>query len=129
MTMSEPSRGPAGTRDDEGDLTRSRARLSRETGCSESEAGCALGLSLERFRGARIRQFVTLLAERDARRRLRTLQLNAVKSIEPQLGAARNARRTRTQNGRDHAAPVQAVKDDRVPPDSDLRGNSLQEQA
>jgi hypothetical protein len=129
MTMSEPSRGPAGTRDDEGDLTRLRARLSRETGCSESEAGCAVGLALERFRGARIRQFVTLLAERDARRRLRTLQLNAVKSIEPQLGAARNERRMRTQNGRDHAALVQAVKNDRVPPDSDLRGNSLQEQA
>jgi hypothetical protein len=54
----------------------------RETGSSEAEVGFAVGLALERFRGARIREFVMLLAERDARRRLREMRLNRVKSIE-----------------------------------------------
>jgi hypothetical protein len=84
MTMSEPSRAPAGKRDDEGDLTRLRARPSRETGCSEAEAGFAVHLALERFRGARIQEFVTLLAERDARRQLRALASEPVSSIEPE---------------------------------------------
>jgi hypothetical protein len=45
----------------------------------------AVSLALERFRGARVREFVTLLAERDARRRLRALQLHRVTSTEPEV--------------------------------------------
>jgi hypothetical protein len=60
----------------ESDTTRLRARLMLETGASEAEVGFAVGLALERFRGARIREFVTLLAERDARRRLHEMRLN-----------------------------------------------------
>ena len=43
----------------------------RETGCTEVEVGLTVRLALERFREARIQEFVTLLAERDARRQLR----------------------------------------------------------
>jgi hypothetical protein len=46
--------------------------------------GFAVGLALEQFRGARIREFVALLVERDARRRLRALQLHRVTSTEPE---------------------------------------------
>ena len=75
MTTSGPSRGSAGIPDDETDSIRLRARLMQETGCSEAEVGFAVRLALERFRGARIEEFVALLAERDARRRLRASQL------------------------------------------------------
>ena len=70
MTSLVPSRQPAGTRD-KIDTIRLRERLMRETGCTEVEVGLAVRLALERFRGARIQEFVTLLAERDARRQLR----------------------------------------------------------
>jgi hypothetical protein len=70
MTSLVPSRHSAGTRD-ETDTIRLRERLMRETGCTEVEAGLAVRLALERFRGARIQEFVTLFAERDARRQLR----------------------------------------------------------
>jgi hypothetical protein len=65
-----PSRQSAGTRD-ETDTIRLRERVIRETGCTEVEVGLAVRLALERFRGARIQEFVTLLAERDAHRQLR----------------------------------------------------------
>ena len=68
-------RGSAGKWDVESDTTRLRARLMRETDSSEAEVGSAVGLALERFRGAWIREFVTLLAERDARRRLHEMRL------------------------------------------------------
>ena len=70
MTSLVPSRQSAGTRD-ETDTIRLRARLMRETGCTEAEGELAVRLALERFRGARIQEFVALLAERDARRQLR----------------------------------------------------------
>jgi hypothetical protein len=70
MTSLLPSRQPARTRD-ETDTIRLRERLMRETGCTEAEVGLAVRLALERFREAPIQEFVTLLAERDARRRLR----------------------------------------------------------
>ena len=70
MTSSVASRQPAGTQN-ETDTIRLRERLVRETGCAEVEVGLAVRLALERFRGARIQEFVTLLAERDARRQLR----------------------------------------------------------
>ena len=70
MTSLVPSRQSAGTRD-ETDTIRLRERLMRETGCTEVEVGLAVRLALERFREARIQEFVTLLAERDARRQLR----------------------------------------------------------
>jgi hypothetical protein len=47
--------------DVEFDTTRLRARLMRETG-SEAEVGFLVGVALERVRGARIREFVTLPA-------------------------------------------------------------------
>jgi len=49
---------------------------------SEGEVGFALGHAFERFRSARIRGFVTLLADRDAHRRLRAFQRERVTSIE-----------------------------------------------
>jgi hypothetical protein len=110
MTTSAASRGSARKWDDETDRMRLRARLMRETGCSEAEVGFAVGMALERFRAARIREFVTLLVERDARRRLRVLRLNPVTSLEPE--ARRRARG-------DHAALVQAVDDGRLPAESD----------
>ncbi len=111
MTTSVRSRRPAGRRHDERDATSLRARLIRETGCSEAEVEFAVRLALERFRGARIQEFVTLLAERDARRRLRVLRLNPVTSLEPEA---------RRRAERDPAALVQAVDDGRLPAVSDL---------
>lgn len=110
MTTSVRSRGSAGRWDGETDRMRLRARLARETGCSEAEVGFAVGLALERFRGARIREFVALLVERDARRRLRVLRLNPVTSLEPEA---------RRRAGCDPAALGQAVKDGRVPAESE----------
>jgi hypothetical protein len=69
MTTSMPSRGSVGGWGDEADSIHSR--LVRETGCGESEAALAVDRALEHFRGARIHEFVALLAERDARRQLR----------------------------------------------------------
>ena len=70
MTSLVPSRQSAGTRDGT-DTIRLRERLMRETGCTEVEVGLAVRLALGRFREARIQEFVTLLAERDAGRQLR----------------------------------------------------------
>ena len=47
------------------------SRLVRDTGCPEAAVGTAVARALARFRGARVQQFVLLLAERDARRQLR----------------------------------------------------------
>ena len=93
MTVSVTSLGSAGQREDEIHPMRLRARLMRETGCTEAEVGFAVGLALERFRGARVREFVTLLAERDARRRLRALQRH--RSSPKPAGA-------RAESGRHH---------------------------
>jgi hypothetical protein len=59
------------------------SRLVRETGCGEAEAAMAVGRALERFRGARVREFVPLLAERDARRLLRARRLDPVRAFGP----------------------------------------------
>jgi hypothetical protein len=67
--------------DVEFDTIRLRARLMRETG-SEADVGFAACFALERFRGARIREFLTLLAELDTRRRSNEMRLNPVPSIE-----------------------------------------------
>lgn len=50
---------------------RMRLRLVRETGRGKTEVKLAVDVALEHFRGAPIREFVMVLAERDARRRLR----------------------------------------------------------
>ena len=65
---------------DETDLICSR--LLQQTGYGEAEVGIAVGQALEHFRGARIREFVPLLAERDARRRLRAWHADVVTTIE-----------------------------------------------
>ena len=59
------------------------SRLMLETGCGENEAAIAVSRALERFRGARIREFVTLLAERDARRLLYARHIDPTRTIEP----------------------------------------------
>src|SRR5437764_10008535 len=84
MTAPVPSRGSAGLRDDGTDSIRLRVRLMQETGCGEAEAGLAVGRALERFRNARIREFVTLLAERDARRQLHAWHRDRVTRFEPE---------------------------------------------
>jgi hypothetical protein len=81
MTTNGPFHGSVGGRSDEADSICSR--LARETGCGEAEAAIAVGRALERFRDARIREFVALLAERDARRRLRAWRLDPVRAFAP----------------------------------------------
>jgi hypothetical protein len=55
---------------------------------------------MERFRGARIREFVALLAERDARRLLRAREVDPMRTIE--LDARqRRATNREDRNGRD----------------------------
>ena len=91
MTTSAPSRGSVGGWGDEtGSIC---SRLVRETGCGEAEAAIAVGHALERFREARIREFVALLAERDARRLLRAWSNDPMRMIEP------DARRRRRMSG------------------------------
>jgi hypothetical protein len=80
MTTSAPSRGSVGGWGDETDSICSR--LVHETGCGEAEAAIAVGRALERFRDARIREFVALLAERDARRLLRAWSNDPMRMIE-----------------------------------------------
>jgi hypothetical protein len=79
MTTSMPSRGSAGGWSDEADSICSR--LMRETGCGKTEAAIAVGRALERFRGARVREFVALFAERDARRLLRAWHLDPMRTV------------------------------------------------
>jgi hypothetical protein len=79
----EPTRVPSGRSavewGDETDLICSR--LLEQTGYGEAEVGVAVGRALEHFRGARIREFVPLLAERDARRLLRASHLDRVRAM------------------------------------------------
>jgi hypothetical protein len=58
------------------------SRLLEQTAYGEAEVGIAVGRALEHFRGARIREFVPLLAERDARRLLRAWHANVVTATE-----------------------------------------------
>jgi hypothetical protein len=58
------------------------SRLISETRCGEAEVKIAVDRAFERFRGARVREFVTLLAERDARRLLRARHLDPMRTIE-----------------------------------------------
>jgi hypothetical protein len=95
MTTSVPSRGSVGGWGDEADAICSR--LMRETGCGEAEAAIAVDGALEHFRGARIREFVALLAERGARRQLRAWHLDPVRTIESEAGR----RRGMSRGGRD----------------------------
>jgi hypothetical protein len=69
MTTSLSARGPVGG---SGDQTASIcSRLVRDTGCAEADVEAAVDRAMSRFSGARVREFVTLLAEREARRELR----------------------------------------------------------
>ena len=95
MTTSAPSRGSVGGWGDETDSIRSR--LVRQTGCAEAEAAIAVGRALERFRDARIREFVALLVERDARRLLRVWSNDPVRMIESDV----RRRRGMSGGGRD----------------------------
>jgi hypothetical protein len=91
MTTSAPSRGSVGGWGDEtGSIC---SRLVWETGCGETEVAIAVGRALERFRAARIREFVALLVERDARRLLRALSNDPMRMIES------DARRGRGMSG------------------------------
>jgi hypothetical protein len=80
VTTSVPSGVSAGGWGDESELICSR--LIQQTGYGEVEVGIAVGRALEHFRGARVREFVPLLVERDARRRLRAWHADAVTAIE-----------------------------------------------
>jgi hypothetical protein len=91
MTTSAPPRGSVGGWGDETDSICSR--LVRETGCVEAEVAIAVGRTLERFRDARIREFVALLVERDARRLLRAWSNDPMRMIES------DARRGRGMSG------------------------------
>jgi hypothetical protein len=97
MTTSMPSRGSVGGWGDEAHSICSR--LVRETGCAEPEAAIAVGRAMERFRGARIREFVALLAERDARRLLRAREVDPMKTIELDARQRRGTSRE-DRNGR-----------------------------
>jgi hypothetical protein len=88
VTTSVPSGVSAGGWGDETELICSR--LIQQTVYGEAEVGIAVGRALEHFRGARIREFVPLLAERDARRRLRAWHPEAVTVIE--LDARRSSK-------------------------------------
>ena len=46
------------------------ARLVQNIGCEEAEAGTVVNRALARFSDARVREFIPLLTERDARRQL-----------------------------------------------------------
>jgi hypothetical protein len=69
MTTTVSHRWSVGGWDHETDVIRSR--LLRDTGCGEAEVRTAVDRALARFVNARVREFVPLLAERDARRELR----------------------------------------------------------
>jgi hypothetical protein len=56
----------------------------RETGRGQAEVELAVGRALEQFRGARIREFVPLLAEREARRGLHAWNLDPTPKTEPE---------------------------------------------
>lgn len=94
MTTSVPFREVRWRVDDETDSICSR--LVRETGCGEAEVRIAVGRALEQFRGAPVREFVMLLAERDARRQLRASQIDQVRTTGSD---ARDAREM-TEGGR-----------------------------
>jgi hypothetical protein len=64
-----PARGSVGGWNDETDSMRSR--LAQETGRAGPEVEAAIDRAMPRFDGARVREFVTLLAERQARLELR----------------------------------------------------------
>ena len=79
-TTRVPSGGSVVGWGDETDLICSR--LLEQTGYGEAEVGIAVGQALEHFHGARIREFVPLLAERDARCRLRAWHVEVRTTIE-----------------------------------------------
>jgi hypothetical protein len=58
-------------------------RLSREFGGDRARVERELMLALDRYRDARVTQFVMLLAERDVRRRMRRFQGD---SVTPAVG-------------------------------------------
>ena len=68
-TTTVSRRGSVGGWDHETDAICSR--LVRDTGCREAQVETAVDRALARFDDARVREFVPLLAERDARRELR----------------------------------------------------------
>jgi hypothetical protein len=57
------------------------SRLARDTGCAAAEVEAAVDRAVSRFRGARVREFVTLLAEREARRELLASHFERVSTI------------------------------------------------
>src|SRR5262245_7137054 len=88
--MSVPSRGSAGGWQGEADSICSRLR--RETGRADAEVALAVNSALEHFRDAHIRDFVMVLAERDARHHLRTWRSESTRTTAPAgLGTGRVA--------------------------------------
>ena len=69
LTASLPARGSVGGWNDEADSMLSR--LAQETGRAAAEVEAAVDRAMSRFDRARVREFVTLLAERQARLELR----------------------------------------------------------
>jgi hypothetical protein len=69
LTTSLPARGSVGGWNDETDSMRSR--LAQETGRDGAEVEAAIDRAMSRFDSARVREYVTLLAERQARLELR----------------------------------------------------------
>jgi hypothetical protein len=65
LTTSLPARGSVAGWNDETDSMRSR--LAQQTGRAGAEVEAAVDRAMSRFDGARVREFVTLLAERQAR--------------------------------------------------------------
>jgi hypothetical protein len=80
MTTSMLARGSVGGWDDETDSMCSR--LVRDTGRAEAEVGTVVARAVQRFKDARVREFVMLLAERDARRALRASQHDHVNGTD-----------------------------------------------
>jgi hypothetical protein len=89
ISTSSAARGSATHREEATQAIRLRLRLARETGRGEAEVRIAVAYALEHFRAARIREFVMVLAERDARRRLRASQIDARTTSEPEASDGR----------------------------------------
>jgi hypothetical protein len=78
MTSSVPAHRSVGGWTDETESI--CARLVQDTGRNEAEVEMVVDRAIARFHGARVRDFVTLLAERDARRALCASCLDHVKA-------------------------------------------------
>lgn len=99
MTSSVPARRSVGGWTDETESI--CARLVQDTGCNEDEVETVVSRAIDRFHDVRVRDFVTLLAERDARRALRASRIDHARATG--LGPrGRRGTREGDRNGQDH---------------------------